>query len=145
MPPSHHCTRRPPNIRDCEPMGGFQTPLLSKTTAAECPLLGVKRTSRFAPQMSANDPKRTWLIQEYRSGLGHLGGRRKVARSVPTMVFPVKATFFGSFPVVRFGQRTAGHLERPLFFRAERRDHVREHEIFRAGTFGHAPRSKALL
>ncbi|MGA7113202.1 MAG: ABC transporter substrate-binding protein, partial [Pseudolabrys sp.] len=30
-----------------------------KTTAAECPLLGVKRTSRFAPQMSANDPKRT--------------------------------------------------------------------------------------
>jgi hypothetical protein len=25
-----------------------------------CPLLGVKRTSRFAPHMSAFDPKRTW-------------------------------------------------------------------------------------
>jgi hypothetical protein len=24
--------------------------------------IGTKRTSLFAPQMSANDPKRTWLV-----------------------------------------------------------------------------------
>jgi putative ABC transport system substrate-binding protein len=41
-------------------MVGFQTPLLSKTTAGEMSAIGVKRTSRFAPQMSANDPKRTY-------------------------------------------------------------------------------------
>ena len=40
-----------------------QCPLLAQSGHAElhrtCPLLGVKRTSRFALQMSAFDPKRT--------------------------------------------------------------------------------------
>jgi len=31
--------------------------------AAQCPLLGVKRTCRFALQMSANDPKRTSALR----------------------------------------------------------------------------------
>src|SRR5262249_13194830 len=32
---------------------------------SECPLLGVKRTSRRCASMSAFDPKRTWRLQAY--------------------------------------------------------------------------------
>src|ERR1700740_236473 len=32
--------------------------------AAECPLLGVKRTSVFQSAMSAFDPKRTWVAKD---------------------------------------------------------------------------------
>jgi len=39
-----------------------------------CPLSGVKRTCRFAMQMSAFDPKRTWVrrVQELQDGAARL-------------------------------------------------------------------------
>ena len=43
-----------------------------KTLLVECPLLGVKRTSLFALQMSANDPKRTWAIALHMSAFYRL-------------------------------------------------------------------------
>jgi len=74
-----------------------------------------------------------------------LFGRQTQRREIsPDDGFSDKAAIFGSFPVVHFGQRAAGDLERPLLFRAERWDHVREHQIFRAGTFGHCTEIKGI-
>jgi Bacterial extracellular solute-binding protein len=52
--------RLPANLSDVLPLAQSR----HGDRAQQCPLLGVKRTSRFLGRMSAYDPKRTWSVQD---------------------------------------------------------------------------------
>ena len=56
-------------------------------------------------------------------------GRRRLARSVPTMMVPVKSTILNRFPIISLGQRAAGNFEWILLIRSERGDQMRQHEV----------------
>src|SRR5262249_48044288 len=65
-----------------------------------------------------------------------LGRQPQSCEFRPHNSFPLKTTFLDGFPVIHFGERATRNFEGPLFFRPERWDQVREHEVFRTCAFG---------
>src|SRR5262245_14517617 len=86
-----------------------------------------------------------WSDPEYSGEWPHLFGWQTQGCEISSNDdFPSKSTLLGSLPVVRFRQRAAGNFERTLFFRAERRDHVRQDQIFRTCSLGECTKMKGI-
>ena len=68
---------------------------------------------------------------------GYFARKRKLARSVPTMIFPVNPPSCDCLSVVRFRQGPPGTLNGYLLVRAEWRDQMGEHQMLRARALCH--------